>query len=107
MAQAFFDESTEQSQIKAKIVSDYFFAWAKIITHVQRSDRIAYIDLCAGPGRYKDGTMSTPLSILQRGIRDPITARRLVTPFNDGDSYSSRSLAAAINSISVTDTLKS
>lgn len=106
MAQAFFDESTEQSQIKAKIVSDYFFAWAKIITHVQRSDRIAYIDLFAGPGRYKDGTMSTPLLILQRGIRDPIIARRLVTLFNDGDSNSSRSLEAAIKSLSGIDKLK-
>ena len=27
----FFDETTEQSTIKAKIVSDYFWAWAKVI----------------------------------------------------------------------------
>jgi three-Cys-motif partner protein len=106
MAQAFFDESTEQSQIKAKIVSDYFFAWAKVITHVQRSDRIAYIDLFAGPGRYKDGTMSTPLLILEGGIRDPIIAQRLVTLFNDGDSNSSRSLEAAIKSLPGIDKLK-
>jgi three-Cys-motif partner protein len=106
MAQAFFDESTEQSQIKAKIVSDYFFAWAKVITHVQRSNRIAYIDLFAGPGRYKDGTMSTPLLILQRGIQDPIISQRLVTLFNDGDSNFSRSLEAAIKSLPSIDTLK-
>jgi three-Cys-motif partner protein len=99
MARAFFDESTEQSQIKAKIVSDYFFAWAKIITNVQRSDRIAYIDLFAGPGRYKDGTTSTPLLILERGIRDPVIAQRLVTLFNDRDSNSSRSLEAAIKNL--------
>ena len=79
MPESFFDESTEQSQIKAKIVSDYFFAWAKVITTVQRSDRIAYIDLFAGPGRYKDGTMSTPLMVLERAIRDPVIAERLVT----------------------------
>jgi len=106
MAQAFFDESREQSQIKAKIVSDYFFAWAKIITHVQRSDRIAYIDLFAGPGRYKDGTMSTPLLILQGGIRDPIVANRLVTLFNDRDANSSRSLEAAIKSLPGIEKLK-
>ena len=99
MARAFFDESTEQSQIKAKIVSDYFFAWAKIITNVQRSDRIAYIDLFAGPGRYKDGTTSTPLLILERGIRDPVIAQRLVTLFNDRDSNSSRSWEAAIKNL--------
>ena len=106
MAQAFFDESTEQSQIKAKIVSDYFFAWAKVITHVQRSNRIAYIDLFAGPGRYKDGTMSTPLLILQRGIRDPVIRQRLVTLFNDGDSNFSRSLEAAIKELPDIDKLK-
>ena len=99
MAQRFFDESTEQSQIKAKIVSDYFFAWAKIITRVQRSNRIAYIDLFAGPGRYKDGTISTPLLILQRGITDPNISQRLVTLFNDRDLNSSRSLEAAIKGL--------
>jgi three-Cys-motif partner protein len=106
MAQAFFDESTEQSQIKAKIVSDYFFAWAKVITHVQRSDRIAYIDLFAGPGRYKDGTMSTPLLILERGIKDPIISQRLVTVFNDRDSNFSSSLEAAIKDLPGIDKLK-
>ena len=106
MAQAFFDESTEQSQIKAKIVSDYFFAWAKVITNVQRSDRIAYIDLFAGPGRYRDGTISTPILILQRGLRDPIIAQRLVTLFNDGDSNCSRSLEAAIKSLPGIEKLK-
>ena len=106
MTEAFFDESTEQSQIKAKIVSDYFFAWAKVITHVQRSDRIAYFDLFAGPGRYKDGTMSTPLLILQRAIQDPVIAQRLVTLFNDGDSNSSRSLEAAIKILPDIDKLK-
>ncbi len=29
--QGFFDESSEQSRIKATIVSDYFWAWAKVI----------------------------------------------------------------------------
>src|SRR5690349_21315440 len=106
MAQRFFDESTEQSQIKAKIVSDYFFAWAKIITRVQRSNRIAYIDLFAGPGRYKDGTISTPLLILQRGITDPNIAQRLVTLFNDRDLNSSRSLEAAIKELPGIETLK-
>ena len=106
MAQRFFDESTEQSQIKAKIVSDYFFAWAKIITRVQRSNRIAYIDLFAGPGRYKDGTISTPLLILQRGITDPNISQRLVTLFNDRDLNSSRSLEAAIKGLPGIETLK-
>ena len=34
------------------------------------SDRIAYIDLFAGPGRYEDGTLSTPLLVLKAAIED-------------------------------------
>ena len=51
----FFDESSEQSRIKATIVRDYFWAWAKVIfpTVKKTNGRIAYIDLFAGKGRYK------------------------------------------------------
>src|SRR5262245_43647227 len=31
MAGTFFDEQSDQSQIKAAIVADYFWAWAKVI----------------------------------------------------------------------------
>ncbi|NLX23808.1 MAG: three-Cys-motif partner protein TcmP [Phycisphaerae bacterium] len=102
----FFEESREQSQIKAKIVADYFFAWATVITRVQRSDRIAYIDLFAGPGRYKDGTMSTPLLILQRAIQNPVMSQRLVTLFNDRDAAAIRALEAAIDGLPNVKTLK-
>jgi hypothetical protein len=36
-----------------------------------RSDRIAYVDLFAGPGRYGNGTKSTPLLILETAIANP------------------------------------
>ena len=54
---SFFDESTEQSQVKSRIVEKYFWAWAKIIIGQARTqdDKIGYIDLFAGPGRYQDG----------------------------------------------------
>ena len=55
----FFNEQTEQSAVKATIVSKYFWSWAMII--MPRADKIAYIDLFAGAGRYKDGSKSTPL----------------------------------------------
>ena len=63
----FFDETTEQSAIKTEIVSKYFWAWAKvIIPTVKKSDgRIAYIDLFAGPGSYKDGTSTASFSIAE------------------------------------------
>lgn len=106
MSNSFFDESTEQSQIKAKIVSDYFLAWAKVITSVQRSDRIAYIDLFAGQGRYADGTISTPIMVLEKAIGDPTLAQRLVAVFNDKDSNMSRSLESAIRLVPGIEKLK-
>src|SRR5436190_3398693 len=83
----FFDESLEQSQIKARIVSKYFWAWAKVImpTAKKGGNRIAYIDLFAGPGRYKDGTLSTALLILQQAIADQDMRGMLVALFNDKD----------------------
>ena len=82
----FFDESSEQSIIKAAIVRDYFWAWAKVIlgaTKDNKDAKIAYIDLFAGPGRYKDGTKSTPLLVLETAISDLKMRERLVTIFND------------------------
>lgn len=60
----FFEESQEQSQIKSRIVAKYFWAWARVIipTAKTHGERIAYIDLFAGPGRYLDGTLSNPYS---------------------------------------------
>ena len=100
----FFDETTEQSAIKAKIVSDYFWAWAKVIIPTAKKsprNRIAYIDLFAGPGRYKDGTKSTPLLVLEKAIQDPDMREMLVTIFNDKNEDNSYSLQQAINSLPV------
>ena len=97
----FFDESTDQSQVKASIVSKYFWAWARVIGPSARKQGspIAYIDLFAGPGRYSDGTKSTPLLILEQAIADPHLADLLVTIFNDLDSTSTRSLETAIQEL--------
>ena len=102
----FFNVSTEQSQIKAAIVSKYFWAWANVIMAVQRSDRIAYLDLFAGPGRYKDGNALTPLLILQEAIQDDKMRDRLVATFNDKDEDSSRTLENAINALPGIERLK-
>lgn len=105
---SFFDESQEQSQVKAEIIAKYFWAWAKVIIPSQkrRGNRIAYIDLFAGPGRYKDGTRSTPLLILERAIRDPNMREMLVTIFNDKDSNNTQTLSQAIDSIPDITSLK-
>jgi len=106
----FFDESTAQSRIKATIVRDYFWAWVKVIVSTQkkwkRGDRIAYIDLFAGPGRYNDGTKSTPLLVLESAIADTDMCERLVTLFNDADKKNSEALAKEIDAIPGIKSLK-
>lgn len=98
---SFFDESRDNSLVKSEIVAKYFWAWAKVIipTAKKRSNKIAYIDLFSGPGRYQDGSKSTPLLILDRAIADPDMSQMLVTLFNDQDSNNTQSLQQAIESI--------
>lgn len=105
---SFFDESREQSLVKAEIVAKYFWAWAKvIIPHAKRRDRkVAYVDLFSGPGRYKDGSKSTPLLILERAIVDPDMREMLVTIFNDKDSNNTQSLQQAVNSLPNIESLR-
>lgn len=100
---SFFDETRGQSQVKATIVAKYFWAWAKVIIGAHKkyrtssADRITYIDLFAGPGRYKDGAMSTPLLVLEKAIQDPDLCERLVVIFNDKDESNTKSLEQEIN----------
>src|SRR4030042_1009047 len=111
-ANSFFEESSEQSRIKAAIVSKYFDAWARVIMGAQdvyrviSEKRIAYIDLFAGPGRYADGTKSTPLLILEKAIQNDIMRERLVTVFNDRDEANINSLQEAINQLLGIERLK-
>lgn len=105
---SFFDESKEQSQVKSEIVAKYFWAWAKvIIPSAQKMDnKIAYIDLFAGPGRYKDGAKSTPLLVLERAIQEKDVREMLVTIFNDANLNNTQSLQDAINSMANIANLK-
>jgi len=109
----FFSESKEQSIVKATIVTKYFHAWAKVIigaqkrraTYAPTENRIAYIDLFSGPGRYEDGTISTPLRILEKTIQDEDLRQRLVAVFNDKDTNNTQSLEAEIKALPGIDTL--
>jgi three-Cys-motif partner protein len=104
----FFDESREQSRIKSRIVTKYFKAWATVIISAAkgRERRIAYMDLFAGPGRYADGTPSTPVIVLQAAIKDPDLREMLVTVFNDKTPEFAESLREAIDAIPGINTLK-
>lgn len=105
---SFFDEPREQSLVKAEIVAKYFWAWAKVIIPQakKRGSRIGYVDLFCGPSRYKDGSKSTPLLILERAIADREMREMLVTIFNDKDSNNTQSLQQAINSMPEIDSLR-
>lgn len=106
--QKFFDERTDQSETKARIIQKYFYAWARVIipTAKKMDGKIAYIDLYAGPGRYKDGAASTPLLVLQHAIADPDMRKMLVTLFNDVDADHSATLQTEIDSLPGIEKLK-
>lgn len=108
---SFFEEQTEQSLVKSTIISKYFDAWANVVISVQKrnlqfSQKIAYIDLFAGPGRYKNGAQSTPVKILTNAIAKPELRKRLITIFNDKDENNSITLQKTINNIPGIETLK-
>ncbi len=105
---SFFDELREQSRVKSSIVAKYFRAWAKVIIPLAktREGRIAYVGLFAGPGRYADGSSSTPVIVLQEAIQDPDLRQMLVTLFNDKDQANAESLRETIDSIPGIGTLK-
>ncbi|MBN2412965.1 three-Cys-motif partner protein TcmP [candidate division KSB1 bacterium] len=101
---SFFEEQKEQSLIKSTIVAKYFDVWSNVIISTQKKypkkeQKIAYIDLFAGPGRYKDGSQSTPLKILTHAIEKPDLCERLVTIFNDKDEKNSEVLKKTIEEI--------
>lgn len=97
----FFEERSDESRIKAELVDKYFRAWARVIraTVERTGGRIAYIDLFAGPGRYRDGAASVPLMVLRNAIDDDFLCRHLVTIFNDKDSNNTRTLEEQIRLI--------
>ena len=108
---SFFDESKEQSKVKSAIVAKYFEAWSRVLISAQNKykpnehKKIAYIDLFAGPGRYADGTISTPLLVVKMAIKDDALRQCLVTIFNDKDDRNTKSLEHAIKELPGLETL--
>lgn len=106
---SFFEETREQSIVKATIVSKYFDAWSKIIVNQvkRRNDnKLAYIDLFAGRGYYNDGKKSTPLLVLEKAIQNHDLREMLITIFNDKDSKNIKLLEEAIRKIEGIESLK-
>jgi len=96
----FFETPSEQSQVKAKIVVDYFSAWSRVIRdHWDSTIPIGYIDLFCGPGTYKDGTKSVPLLLIEKVLNDPRLSRRMMFSFNDEDENNIACLKQAISCV--------
>lgn len=101
----FFNEASELSVIKTRIVSKYFKAWAHVIlatqqrTRVFRKEGLAYVDLFSGPGKYKDGTESTPICILKIAISNDDLRSKLITIFNDADRENAEDLKRTIDEL--------
>ena len=109
MTNTFFEESRQQSKVKTAIVEKYFDAWSRVILSTQKhrsEKRIAYIDLFAGPGRYADGTISTPLRVLEKAVNDNHLRSNLVTIFNDKDERNTNSLREAIQGLPNVEALR-
>ena len=104
----FFDEQLPGSKIKSKIVSSYFWKWAKVmISQVKgRGNKIGYIDFFSGPGKYEDGADSTPLLILKAALTNQDMTDMLVTIFNDKNPENVEKLEKEINEIENISRLK-
>src|ERR1039458_6537980 len=100
----FFEEQLPCSKIKTNIVRSYFNGWSKIM--LKWSKTIGYLDLFAGPGKYEDGTDSTPLIIIKSAIADRELSASLVTIFNDKDLNHIEKLKSEVSSLPGIDSLK-
>lgn len=109
MSKKFFEERGDQSLVKARIVQKYFVAWASIVISSAKKwgvNKVAYIDLYAGPGRYKDGAASTPILILEKAIENEKIRNSLVALFNDVDENNSKTLEGEIQKLPGVDKLR-
>jgi three-Cys-motif partner protein len=97
----FFTDQTGQSRTKARIVANYFDAWSHVLGPVARKagQTIQYVDLFAGPGRYEDGSESTPLLVLRKALANPKVHDLLVSVFNDANPANADALRQAIDQL--------
>src|SRR4051812_32160958 len=106
--EVFFDEQTERSAKKTAIVAKYFQPWSTLVIKPAqlRGEPLQYLDLCAGPGHYDDGSSSTPILILTRAIADPKLRDVLMTHFTDKNKQHSQKLAEAIGALPGVESLR-
>lgn len=97
MIDPFFKNQGGASRVKACIVQESFDAWAKIIRSTRSdSEKIAYVDLYSGPGRYENGSMSTPLMVIKKALENEKISKSLIAVFNDKDENNTETLKKEI-----------
>lgn len=108
MPEDFFEEQLPGSRIKTSIVSSYFWKWSKVmVARVKgKGEKIGYLDFFCGPGKYEDGTDSTPLVILKAAIRDVQLSKMLVSIFNDKKEEDVDKLEAVVKKLEGIEKLK-
>lgn len=107
----FFLTQKEGSEVKTRLVLDYFKGWSRIMVERVRNNqnpRLQYIDLYCGPGCYgnDEATPSTPIRILEHAVKTPELRDRLLTLFNDKDKSHIEELKKNIAKIPNIATLK-
>lgn len=90
----FFEKQEPHSAAKSAIVADYFAAWAKILA--KSNSRILYLDFFSGPGKYDDGSESTPLLVLRKIVDSPDLSAKVITIFGDKEPENAARLQEAI-----------
>lgn len=103
----FFKEIRDASEIKSEILNAYFKAWAAILLKGQKFkkiDKLIYVDLFSGPGKYDDGRITTPLKILNSIHESKGNSidfdKSVQTFFNDNDTAITESLKTNIEALS-------
>lgn len=105
----FFEGQKAQSRVKSTIVVKYFQAWAMIMARQvadEKDPRLVYIDLFCGPGKYEDGSVSTPLLVLEHVIKTPELPDKVIALFNDEDAERTAELEKNIDALPGIKTLK-
>jgi three-Cys-motif partner protein len=104
----FFKELREGSQIKQRIVTDYFVAYNRKLTRSR--EKVGYADLFAGPGFYEtaDGTVhkSIPLLLCETVVADDLFRKKVHLWFNEADHQSFKRLKAGVRSVAGIESLR-
>jgi three-Cys-motif partner protein len=62
-------------------------------------DKLAYMDFYCGPGKYRDGSPSTPVLVLTQAMTSPTLQQKLVVLFNDKEQGHIDALKASIAAV--------